>query len=274
VAQVAYVSDSTPMVSYLNTHIALEHRRDQAAETKSSGPRVVVVGPHDVGKSTISQMLVNWAVRRQRRPLYVDLDVGQGALAVPGVLGAALLDRPMDVTEGLATTTPLVYHYGHVSPEQNTALFKRLVSTLATRLEKRCVIDESVRTAGYIVNTTGWVDGQGVQLLHHVIEALSADVVLVVDHERLFNELKAWAKARPNTNTTVLRVAKSGGVVTRTQEFRFAERSRQIRKYFYGVTTKKDGRIVASTLYPHVTQLRFDHVHFFKIGGMHSGIHI
>lgn len=282
------------MVPYLNTHIALEHRRDQAVQTKSSGPRVVLLGPHDVGKSTISHILVNWAVRRQRRPLYVDLDVGQGALAVPGVVGAALLDRPMDVTEGLATTTPLVYHYGHVSPEQNTALYKRLVSVLATRLEKRCVIDEKVRTSGYIVNTAGWVDGQGVQLLHHVIEALNADVVLVVDHERLYNELRAWAKTQRPT-TTVLRLAKSGGVVTRTAEFRFAERSRQIRKYFYGVTTsmlisalsctqslrasqinpcpcvsmpaaEKDGRIVSSTLYPHVTQLRFDHVSFYKIG--------
>lgn len=48
-------------------------------------------------------MLLNWAIRRGRRPLYVDLDVGQGALAVPGALGAVLTDKPLDVVEGVCT---------------------------------------------------------------------------------------------------------------------------------------------------------------------------
>ena len=39
--------------------------------------QVMVVGPVDVGKSTISKMLLNYAVRMGRHPCYVDLDVGQ-----------------------------------------------------------------------------------------------------------------------------------------------------------------------------------------------------
>ena len=35
------------------------------------------VGPSDVGKSTLCKMLLNWAVRMNRRPLFADLDVGQ-----------------------------------------------------------------------------------------------------------------------------------------------------------------------------------------------------
>lgn len=61
----------------------------------------MIVGAADVGKSTVSQMLLNWAVRRGRKPLYVDLDVGQGAIALPGVLGAVLIERPTDVVEGV-----------------------------------------------------------------------------------------------------------------------------------------------------------------------------
>ena len=36
-----------------------------------------MVGPVDVGKSTLCQLLLNYAVRMGRRPVFVDLDVGQ-----------------------------------------------------------------------------------------------------------------------------------------------------------------------------------------------------
>lgn len=36
----------------------------------------MIVGPGDVGKSTLCQMM-NYAVRMGRRPVFVDLDVGQ-----------------------------------------------------------------------------------------------------------------------------------------------------------------------------------------------------
>lgn len=35
------------------------------------------MGPVDVGKSTLCQLLLNYAVRMGRRPVFVDLDVGQ-----------------------------------------------------------------------------------------------------------------------------------------------------------------------------------------------------
>jgi cellulose biosynthesis protein BcsQ len=44
-----------------------------AAETSGSGPITMVVGPTDVGKSTLCRLLLNYAVRIGRRPLFVDL---------------------------------------------------------------------------------------------------------------------------------------------------------------------------------------------------------
>lgn len=49
------------------------------------GPIVMIVGPTDVGKSTLSRILLNYAVRLGRRPIYVDVDVGQGTISVPGL---------------------------------------------------------------------------------------------------------------------------------------------------------------------------------------------
>ena len=44
-----------------------------SADNSGSGPVTMVVGPTDVGKSTLCRLLLNYAVRIGRRPLYVDL---------------------------------------------------------------------------------------------------------------------------------------------------------------------------------------------------------
>ena len=46
-----------------------------------------------------------------------------------------------------------------------------------------------VQAAGCVINTMGWVEGLGYDLLVGAIDALKADVVLVVGQERLYNQL-------------------------------------------------------------------------------------
>lgn len=74
-------------VIYLNVHAALEQQRVSAEQENTRGPVAMVVGPGDVGKSTLTRLLLNYAVRMARRPIYVDLDVGQGSISVPGTVG-------------------------------------------------------------------------------------------------------------------------------------------------------------------------------------------
>ncbi len=47
-----------------------------------------------------------------------------------------------------------------------------------------------VQAAGVVVNTMGFIEGLGYELLLHSVETLKADVVLVVGNERLYNQLK------------------------------------------------------------------------------------
>jgi polynucleotide 5'-kinase involved in rRNA processing len=47
----------------------------------------MITGLPDVGKSTLSRMLVNWAARLGRTPILVDLDVGQNQISIPGTIG-------------------------------------------------------------------------------------------------------------------------------------------------------------------------------------------
>ena len=46
-----------------------------------------MVGPTDVGKSTICKILLSYALRMGRQPCFVDLDVGQASISMPGTMG-------------------------------------------------------------------------------------------------------------------------------------------------------------------------------------------
>ena len=116
-----YIAKETPMAMYLNTHTCLERLCQKAEEglakgEQMRGPVTMVVGPKDVGKSTLCRILVNYAVRMGRRPLYVDLDVEQGAIAVPGTIGTVLVEQTASVEEGFSQEAPLVYNFGNITP--------------------------------------------------------------------------------------------------------------------------------------------------------------
>lgn len=114
---VVYVSGDTPMVSYLNAHSVLQDYRQSARAREEAarpgdpiekGPRVMIVGSVDSGKSTVSRLFSNYAVREGSHPILVDLDVGAGALAIPGIIASLPISRPILFHEGLVGFSPLV----------------------------------------------------------------------------------------------------------------------------------------------------------------------
>ncbi|KAK6743657.1 hypothetical protein RB195_010753 [Necator americanus] len=85
-------------------------------------------------------------------------------------------------------------------------------------------------------------------------EAFEVDVVVVLDHERLYNELQ---RDLP-TFVKILHQPKSGGVETRSRQSRIAARSASIHRYFYGVHS--------NPYFPFTFELNFSEVIFCKIG--------
>lgn len=85
--EVEYVATETPMTLYSNLSNALEGLRVAAANEDKFGPNVLIAGPGDVGKTTLCRILLNNAVRFDRKPVYVDLDLGQGSITIPGNIG-------------------------------------------------------------------------------------------------------------------------------------------------------------------------------------------
>ncbi|XP_071711547.1 protein CLP1 homolog [Rutidosis leptorrhynchoides] len=256
-----YVADETPMISYVNVHAVLEGRRNRAKAAAgdadaSQGPRVIVVGPTDSGKSTLSRMLLSWAAKQGWKPTFVDLDVGQGSITIPGCVAASPIEMPIDPVEGIPLEMPLVYYYGHNTPTVNADLYRVLVKELAQILERQFAGNAESRAAGMVINTMGFIDGLGYDLLLHAIDTFQATVVLVLGQEKLCSMLKDVLKRKPNVD--VVKLQKSGGVVSRNSKYRQSARSQKIREYFYGLS---------NDLSPHSSIANFSDLAIYRIGG-------
>ena len=216
----SYVSDETAMVAYANLHQRLEVRREEALSSGRAGPHVLIAGPTDSGKSSLTRILGAYAARVGRCPLLVDLDVGQGEISIPGTLAAAPLDRAalsVESVGGLAGTSiaPLVFYFGHTSPSEYAEVYRNAMSKLADAVMRRGgqgqqqqLLPSSVRASGaaaverasgMIVNTMGWIEGGGYSLLLDAVRLFAVDVVVVLGNDKLFarlvEDVKTIAKA-------------------------------------------------------------------------------
>ncbi|XP_057776196.1 protein CLP1 homolog [Salvia miltiorrhiza] len=256
-----YTADETPMISYINVHAVLDARRNRAKASPgdsddSQGPRVIVVGPTDSGKSTLSRMLLSWAAKQGWKPTFVDLDIGQGSITIPGCIAATPIELPIDPVEGIPLDMPLVYFHGHVTPSANVELYKVLVKELAQVLDRQFAGNIESRAAGMVINTMGWIEGVGYELLLHAIDTFNATVVLVLGQEKLWSMLRDVLKSKANVD--VVKLQKSGGVVSRNAKVRQKARGSRIREYFYGP---------ANDLSPHSNTANFSDLLIYRIGG-------
>lgn len=260
-----YTEPNTPMVAYVNTHSQLEARRDVAVANNDFGPRVILVGDSDKGKSSTARILAAYAARLDRNPIFVDLDVGQGSITIPGCISAVPLEKlGISIEEGLCHAMPLVYYHGYLSPNENVDLYQTLVTQLAARVDERMANDKDAMTSGMIINTCGWVEPAGVKVLIHCIQAFRADVVLVMmGQDRLFKTLEdALTPDGGVGGVTLVKLPTSGGVVKRDRTTRLRQRKLRIQEYFNG----KAG-VPSLAINPRRRELSLDDYIFLKAGG-------
>ncbi|CDH48990.1 polyribonucleotide 5-hydroxyl-kinase clp1 [Lichtheimia corymbifera JMRC:FSU:9682] len=262
---VEYTANETPMTSYLNTHLALQQMRDTAKDSGEQGPRVLVIGPHDVGKTSLCKILASYALRQGEKPIYVSLDPSEGTITMPGTVTATTISNPIDVEEGFgssATTAaslgssmmPLAYYYGYENPGENVKLFKMEISRLAHTVKCRMASDSESRTSGFVIDTAGLIDHVGYDLIQHAIEQFSVNVVIVLGHERLYSDMMRILKDQ----VTVVKLSKSGGVVERDRQFKTELQRSKIHEYFYGT--------LKCELSPYSMLVNFDDVTIWRVG--------
>lgn len=85
---------------------------------------------------------------------------------------------------------------GHSSIVDRAAVFRRALGAMRGALEKLVRAHLGARMAGMVVNSSGWVDGDGYEELVHAAEVLGVDTFVVIADDRLFSRLSVRAAER------------------------------------------------------------------------------
>jgi len=236
-----YDAPNVVMRDYLSCAAVVEQRRQRAEDLDLPAPRVLVCGAAFSGKSALCQTLCNYALRRERTPIFVDLDPRYSTIRQLQGLPACVSAIPVEHTADEECQRRLSYFYGHIDWSDNPGLYERVVFHLSrVTLAKlaHSVTPEGLRTAssGLVVNSPNQPTPD---LLQKIIAMFEIDIVFVLDHEGLHANLSQYYSTMPSNMgipaVEVVPLPKAGGVVQSTgKRIRFL-RALRMRDYFYGV---------------------------------------
>lgn len=242
------------MIEYANLHFALETIRNRN-NASTIGPRVLLLGPSDSGKTSLAKILTSYATKTNRQPLVANLSPREGLLSLPGTLTAAAFNSLIDVEDPWGSSPmsgpapipvklPLTYFYGLPSPlsptPQGPKNYKSLISRLALAISARLDEDPDARACGTIIDTPGDLSQtRDYDILTHIITELSVSVIVVLGSERLYSDMQRRWDGRPSSlspseSITVVKLSKSGGAVDRDEGFMTGLRASQVKSYFFG----------------------------------------
>jgi polynucleotide 5'-hydroxyl-kinase GRC3/NOL9 len=142
---------------------------------------VLLLGETDTGKTFFSTYCVNRLLAAGRTVGILDCDTGQSVIGPPATIGFAVLERP---TVFLNEAAPqALYFTGSYSPASN---FLEFGAGLA-----RVLRQAQVRADIVLVNTPGWVQGDGGRLLvRSMIELVSPDHLVLFERGNELQYLK------------------------------------------------------------------------------------
>jgi polynucleotide 5'-hydroxyl-kinase GRC3/NOL9 len=179
------------------------HSLVQQVSALAAGKKITVmlVGDTDTGKSTLTTYLANMSIRHGLVPRVIDADIGQGDLAPPTAIGAAVLSKQIvDLRDVSASMFEFV---GSISP----AGFEGLIAK-----KLRSILDRTSPVANIrIVNTDGYVSNSGIHYKAMIAEELQPDAIICLgENAMLYDTLKTgpWQvlRARPSSQTYKSRV--------------------------------------------------------------------
>lgn len=184
------------MVEYANVHFALETMRHEAESHPANvGPRVLILGPENAGKTSLAKILTAYATKSGRQPVLVNLNPTEGVLSVPGTLMATAFRTMIDIEEGWGSSPmsgpspvpvklPLVYFYPSQNPlDAGGSVYRALVSRLGLSVMGRLGEDDDARQSGIIVDTPGVLSSGkpgSLDVIHHIITELSSKNITLI----------------------------------------------------------------------------------------------
>ena len=149
---------------------SLSEQVSALAANKKAITTVMLVGDTDTGKSTLSVYLANMAIKNGLIPIIIDGDIGQGDLAPPTAIGAAVLSKQLvDLRDVNASQFEFI---GGISPIGFETLITKKLKSILDRIRTSSLADIC------IVNTDGYVKDTGIQYKAMIAEELQPDAII------------------------------------------------------------------------------------------------
>jgi len=163
---------------------------------------VLVLGEIDTGKTFFSTFLANSLLRNNIKVSIIDCDVGQSDIGPPGTLGLAVLSKPVVFISDDKPTS--LFYLGSHSPGLH------LVSAV---VGVKKLVDEALkRSQTVLIDTPGWVQGDGGRLLRNSeIDILNPDKIMLLERGA---ELEHLVKREPASKIERIHVSKKATSTT------------------------------------------------------------
>ena len=172
---------------------------------------VFILGEVDTGKSFFVTYLANKLLEKGVRPAVLDADSGQSDVGIPGTLGLVVLKEQLVFLSKADVTA--AYLVGSHSPGLH--LIPTLVGT------KKLVEIGLKKADTVIVNTTGWVQGDGARLLKSAkIEILSPEIIVLLQRK---DELEHLVKGYNPKRIVRFRASKKASFTSKSERKKLRE---------------------------------------------------
>ena len=218
------VQGSTIPVSWSVAAATVEHLREG---------RVMILGPPDVGKSTLCVYLVNKMLQAGQGPCVVDADLGQADMGPPTTIARAVPTQPIASLQELTPDRRLFI--GHISPSGCEQKLIRDIHGLSAGGEKRLTI----------INTDGWVAGpDAVRYKVNLLTRLQPDLVLALAYSNELDPILSGVRFHSMT------IAAAKETLERSRVDRRSIRTDAYRRFLEGAVTRRVSKETVQLSFP------------------------
>ncbi|EJD76187.1 hypothetical protein LOAG_16822 [Loa loa] len=150
---------------------------EQILNKSREGKRSItmIIGNKNTGKSMLTRVLANSLLGKSRPPPYIlDCDVGQPEMNPPGSISLIKLNSPLLGAPAFQQRVVLsdTYFYGRISLNGDSSSYLAIL-----RESLGCFLSDSLPSSALLINTCGWIEGQGASLLDKMLKLFDPDFV-------------------------------------------------------------------------------------------------
>ncbi len=223
--------DQTPRRCATRPHPELRHTAARVAEAAvrqgQRCPLLMVLGPSDAGKTTLSWCLARALTERHRQTAFLDADLGQSDVGPPTTVGWTWYvpdlerERPVEARE--------IYFVGATSPAD--CILGTAIGTARMTQAARAAGAEAI-----VIDTCGLVSGPVArELKHALIDLLRPSFVVAIQRKRELEHILApWERCR---SITLERLPSPEHLASKPRGLRRRRRQEAFAAYFRDTTT-------------------------------------